>query len=241
MTNLTLSIKRLSALKQLVFPALIFSNVFWVFGSSDLLAQTLTLFEDVEAPRGDSGSREGMRNSAGDIIAEPNFTLVGIARFGSHYSALINNGNQLNIRIDKTSRSMIPVPGYPGYQVVEVSSRQVSIRYPSERTCVTSKDKGISCSETNVATLRLTSAEPIKSVISNANQNTTEVALQVDQEGLEQNTSRNPFAALLEGAANSESSAEDTNSFTPRRINSEDVPPGMRVVSTPFGDRLVEE
>ena len=33
----------------------------------------------------------------------------------------------------------------------------------------------------------------------------------------------------------------DTSAFTPRRINPEDVPPGMRVVSTPFGDRLVEE
>jgi len=59
-----------------------------------------------------------------------------------------------------------------------------------------------------------------------------------------------PFAALSAAAA--ENSAGNANAsraggrngadrFTPRRISPEDVPPGMRVVSTPFGDRLVDQ
>jgi hypothetical protein len=35
-------------------------------------------------------------------------------------------------------------------------------------------------------------------------------------------------------------SPEDQRRFRPRRINPDQVPDGMRVVSTPFGDRLVD-
>lgn len=201
-------------------------------------AQDLTLFEDIEAPRGDTDTRGSIRNSAGDIISEPNFNLVGTARFGDHYSAVINNGNERNIRINGSSGSVVFIPGYPGYQVIRISSGQVVIKYPAERDCINSEDKGISCNEANIATLRLTNAEPI---ISPLTQREAEVASQSVQRSIGQNSPTNPFAALLEGASNSDASIEEANSFTPRRIDPEDVPSGMRIISTPFGDRLVEE
>ena len=49
----------------------------------------------------------------------------------------------------------------------------------------------------------------------------------------------NPFEELLQRASNPDSEIS-TSSFEPRRIDPEDIPSGMRVVSTPFGDRLVE-
>ena len=53
----------------------------------------------------------------------------------------------------------------------------------------------------------------------------------------------NPFEALRAQQNNVSVSNRDGGNerFTPRRILPEDVPPGMRVVSTPFGDRLVEQ
>ena len=53
----------------------------------------------------------------------------------------------------------------------------------------------------------------------------------------------NPFAALREAQAENpaDSSTRRGARFSPRRVAPEDVPPGMRVVSTPFGDRLVEQ
>ena len=55
----------------------------------------------------------------------------------------------------------------------------------------------------------------------------------------------NPFAALraraVENGNAPEPATNSRRSFTPRRIDPADVPPGMRVVSTPFGDRLVPE
>jgi hypothetical protein len=60
----------------------------------------------------------------------------------------------------------------------------------------------------------------------------------------------NPFEALRAARAaglnpnqnNANDNGDVSNGrFTPRRIAPEDVPSGMRVVFTPFGDRLVEE
>ena len=55
----------------------------------------------------------------------------------------------------------------------------------------------------------------------------------------------NPFEALRNAQSGRAGGAQggDTTSgrFTPRRISPEDVPEGMRVIATPFGDRLVEQ
>ena len=52
----------------------------------------------------------------------------------------------------------------------------------------------------------------------------------------------NPFDAIRRSAENGipAPSRRGSEGFRPRRIDPADVPPGMRVVSTPFGDRLVE-
>ena len=50
----------------------------------------------------------------------------------------------------------------------------------------------------------------------------------------------NPFEEIARRSRDPESDTTENQQFRPRRINPEDVPPGMRVVSTPFGDRLVE-
>ena len=55
----------------------------------------------------------------------------------------------------------------------------------------------------------------------------------------------NPFEALRNAQNSRVSGAGDENPargrFTPRRIDPADVPEGMRVIATPFGDRLVEQ
>ena len=57
----------------------------------------------------------------------------------------------------------------------------------------------------------------------------------------ERSTQANPFETLRNRVQNGEPPSERPGRFQPRRIDPADVPPGMRVVSTPFGDRLVEE
>ena len=234
LANLSLTKKNLLMRTHAILAILLFSSDAIFFSKSNLVAQNLSLFEELESSTRDAISRGSARNSGGEIISEPNFTLVGTARFGDHYSAIINNGDERNILLDSTSDSTMLIPGHPGYRILDIRSGEISIRYPTDRACVSSEDKGISCSDANTAKLRLTNIEPIKSVKS-------DVARVGNGIRSEPNAPENPFAALLEEASNSESINNETSSFTPRRINQDDVPSGMRVVSTPFGDRLVEE
>ena len=119
---------------------------------------------------------------------------------------------------------------------MDIGSGNVAIRYPNSVPCVEYSNQGVSCEAPNTARLDLANAEPLESVFE-SNGSTLEP---LSQGGIDQENAPNPFEALLERASNPDAEV-DTGAFTPRRINPEDVPPGMRVVSTPFGDRLVEE
>ena len=57
----------------------------------------------------------------------------------------------------------------------------------------------------------------------------------------EQEEPLNPFEALRQRSRNPDAPVQAEEQFRPRRINPDEVPTGMRVVSTPFGDRLVED
>ena len=107
--------------------------------------------------------------------------------------------------------------------------------------------KGVSCnSAANIAALALTTGEPLP-VSNTATLAAQSDSSQADIDGEEaDNSPANPFEALRAAQADNAdgSAAENSTSnarFTPRRIDPADVPPGMRVVSTPFGDRLVDQ
>ena len=84
----------------------------------------------------------------------------------------------------------------------------------------------------NVAILSLTTS---KAILPSPRQ--AETAQTDSEQKEERNTPANPFEALRNRAQNGEPQSERPGRFQPRRIDPADVPPGMRVVSTPFGDR----
>ena len=110
------------------------------------------------------------------------------------------------------------------------------VQYPASRPCRASEAHGISCdAEANRAILALAAADPLPVRVTEEIPEVTAGASEPPP---------NPFEALRQRAANGQASdvvsAEDQRRFRPRRINADQVPDGMRVVSTPFGDRLVD-
>ena len=203
-------------------------------------AQRLTLFEETESNNvnQDGGrAREVRRDSDGNIISGPEFTLVGTTRIGGDFLAVVEglDGEIISVSVSEGAKSSIP--GYPGFQVVEIGSGKVVIRYPDSLSCTEFKSQGVSCDAPDIARLQLANGEPLESSVNSMTLNSPNSS---GASSMDEETSANPFEALLERASNPEAEV-DTSAFTPRRINPEDVPPGMRVVSTPFGDRLVEE
>ena len=229
----------------------LFSIMFLIASNlgSQLLAQTLdkinsslveqannkelTLFENIP--------NQSLRNVAAQnrltSLNEPSmpFSLVGVSRIGSSYSIILRNEDNEVVPITAISGAGTPIPDYTQYKIENISSSSVYLSYPDNVVCTSSVNQGVTCNnETNIVRLTLSLKEPI------------EKKYQPDdnQEPIPEENS-NPFEELLRRQEQIEtgeplSRERDSRRFRPRRIPTEEVPEGMRVVSTPFGDRLVE-
>ncbi|MCB1666558.1 MAG: hypothetical protein KDI28_12310 [Pseudomonadales bacterium] len=198
----------------------------------------LNLFEAVETPAGFGSGNANQAQQQRALPGTPTFTLLGTSRIGGKYRATLQSGDEQIIQVEYRGEDSVPIPGYVGYRLVSVGSREVAISYPADAPCVAAEDKGVRCGADGLATLSLRTAAPVVVAKSEA---VEEPAADTEQ-ATEQN--ENPFAAALRAAAQNEAATNgrgrNAPRLEPRRIPPEEVPPGMRVVRTPFGDRLVE-
>lgn len=206
--------------------------------SNSGLAQTLSLFDEVETGTRDSAeenSRAIRRDRNGNAIIGPEFTLIGTTRIGLKSTVVVKDrlGEIVSISVPEGENATIPA--HPGFEVVGVSAGSVAIKHPNNVPCIEFKEQGVGCAGVDLARLVLTNAEPLEIVIGVTTSNQGS-----DTESINEESPSNPFEAILQRAANPDSDIDET-AFEPTRINPADVPPGMRVLSTPFGDRLIEE
>ena len=206
-------------------------------------SQILTLFEETETNLGASereNSRAARRDSDGNLITGPEFTLIGTTRIGRNFLVVLKDRLGEIISINMSAGTSASIPSHPGFQIVEIGSGNAAIQFPNISRCVEFLDQGVGCETDDIARLVLTNAKPLERASGGAMLNSGSIAESLPQGAVEQENESNPFEAILQRAANPDSGVEGT-AFEPRRIKPEDVPPGMRVVSTPFGDRLVEQ
>ena len=203
-----------------------------------VFSQELRLFEEIDNQDDRvENRRPGRPGGEGPSSVVPEFTLVGTSRIGANYSVVVKHRGGEFIRTNTSSNLEVQIPGYPDYHLVEVGAGAISIRYPDNVQCHPDSNLGVSCDEDidNLARLTFEKTMPVSSTLSIS----SEVASPELSTSDAEEAPVNPFAALRERARNPDSNADNSN-FRPRRISSDDVPPGMRIVSTPFGDRLVE-
>ena len=203
-------------------------------------SQELNLFEEIETDvRSPSDNRNRVSDGGRAGSTAPEFTLIGTSRIGGKYSVIIQHRGGDTLMVKAGPNSGTQIPGYSGYSILDVDSGSISIRYPENVSCVEFHDQGVSCAGgDNIAALSLTNGEPLH----NNKLGTSPAAVRLNEAVVEE-PPINPFEALRAQQSNESVSTRDADNerFTPRRISPEDVPPGMRVVSTPFGDRLVEQ
>ena len=198
-----------------------------------------SLFELVEASTNVASAASGRSSSLGrNVSNEPVFLLIGTSRIGSRLSVALRHvgGERIHVVVDN---SRTPIPGYERYAVVEVDSRRVGIQYPQSASCSEFPELGVSCdAANNIAMLSLNTGKAMIPKI--GDQDVPDAPDELRE--TPPDSPRNPFEALRNAAetGDSRSSGNPSARFNPRRIDPADVPPGMRVVSTPFGDRLVE-
>ena len=213
--------------------------------------ENLTLFEAFEQDANSPQSTSQGFPRSGDA-ATPEFRLMGMTRIGNKRSVLLLHRSGEALSIDLSVGQSVAIPRHAGYSVALMSSGQVAVQYPSSQVCRAALDQGVSCdSASNRALLSMAAAEPLPFANSFAGSAGATGATGVTSKETDNGQAEpeqpplNPFEALrlrTESGqnANGLSPEEQAVRFRPRRIQPDQVPEGKRVVSTPFGDRLVD-
>jgi hypothetical protein len=155
---------------------------------------------------------------------QKDFELRGTSRIGNKRAVVLKGpDNQEFVQYFRTKDKITTPSGhlgvgikepYQGYYLLSVEARQIQIEYPTDSPCLKSNEqKGLECNQTDggkTATLSLKHGDAIPQQPQHS----------ADNSPPQQLTAKKP---------------QDNR----RIIKEEDVPPGMRLIRTPFGDRLV--
>ena len=221
-----------------------FAAIAFLWAGGGAAAQDLELFEDIE--RTGSGVDRRGRNLTGNAtlsLAVPEFVLAGSSRIGDRRRAVLTHRSGKTVLVPLAAEGQTPVPGHEQFRIVASQGGKVAIQYPAGSPCVEAADRGVSCDAgANVAWLSLRTAPvPEQFVVDLGAEQEEEPDLTGQASDAREDPAsdpNNPFARLRAEALGQEVSP--VARFRPQRIDPSEVPSGMRVVSTPFGDRLVE-
>lgn len=140
------------------------------------------------------------------------FVLLGTSRIGSRRAVVLKAPNNKQFVLYFEDNVVTEIKDYKGYYLLSVEPREIVIEYPEDAPCRKSNGaKGIICNEQDEGRTALLSLERNKIVAAAP-------------------SSKRQTATTTE---------KPKSKFKRKVIKEEDVPPGMRVVHTPFGDRLI--
>lgn len=228
-----------------------------------VIAQELTLFEPIDAQGAEE--RQGpLQPGAVNPNGQPAYTLRSSTRVGDSYTVELLDRQGKAVKVMWKPGTKAPIPGAGGYAIDSIQQRTVILSQPGSDTCVAVTAKGVSCIDTSHARLTLAIAPPVSPAAQGgqlqvkpgvavpnpaAAQNPFEAAVQAQQaqaaaQGQAQGAFVNPFTGRAQPdqatqEARQRARAERLNRQDPARIPDNQIPAGMRRVTTPFGDRLV--
>ena len=166
-------------------------------------------------------------------LPQKDFTLRGTSRIGNKRAVILkgpDNKEFIQYFKEKDKKDTpeghigVSIKGYSDYYLLSVEAREVQIEYPAESPCRQSNEKnGLECNPADeglTATLSLKRRQAIQAPKSPKRPKTAA------QKAKKREADRKKREKVYKN-------------FKRRVIKDEDVPPGMRVVRTPFGDRLV--
>ena len=229
-------------------PALALIFTLLVSSAAAQNAETLNLFEPLE--RQAQPESEQVLSVPSSTVAPGNtepFTLIGTSRMGSRWRALVRSPSGAVVSVDLDPAVPVVIPGYPGYMVSAANPRELVVLHPASSPCVERTDKGVSCTSGTEARLSIATASPLAPVQQPVATAADTIAATASEPIVSEVPADNPFAAALR-AARERAEIEgipvevmEGERFRPRRIDPADVPPGSRLIRTPFGDRIITE
>src|SRR5687767_9666574 len=134
-----------------------------LLASGAAFAQELTLFEQIDAEPASEQPAQPIPGMGMQQNGQPAFTLRGTSRFGDEYTTTLINRNGEPVKVKWHEGETAPVPGFDGFSIVGVSSRNVSLVHPAFDSCVAAEQNGVSCTNGNTAVLGMATALPLTS------------------------------------------------------------------------------
>jgi hypothetical protein len=222
-----------------------------------VVAQALSLFD---TSQGQEAQVQGPRPSfvVSAQGAAPQFALRSTSRFGDEYLAVLVDGAGNPIDVRWRSGQQVALPQQPGYAVVNVSASALTLQQPADQPCQPDDARGIRCLDAQTALLSLATLSPVQPAVVPGREglmgpqpaiSTNDADVVLDSAG--NAVFVNPFSGavmapdvptpeqLQARAQRAQTRAQRLQQFPVERIADDQVPPGMRLVRTPFGDRLV--
>jgi hypothetical protein len=189
---------------------------------------------------------------------QKDFMLRGTSQIGERRAAVLQGPDGKEIIHYLKNNKPTPLDSYAGYSLLSVESREITVEYPPDAPCRASDPaKGLQCStDQKTATIKLVIASnalpPQQPMLPPPQPQPQPQPLQPTNPFVVPPT--NPFAPpgaqfnpppplspeeQRKRDEEQKKREEIYKNFKRQTIKDEDVPPGMRVVRTPFGDRLV--
>lgn len=167
------------------------------------------------------------------LLRQKDFTLLGTSRIGKKRAVVLKgpDNKEFVLRFKNNTRTLIKnyEKEYEGYYLLDVKAREVQIEYPANAPCRKSNEqKGVECNDADEGKTVILSLMQHKSISSPPKLRPKTTANKKDKK--KDKKKREEARKKRQ---------ERYKNFKKKVIKDEDVPPGMRVVHTPFGDRLV--
>ncbi len=179
-----------------------------------LLLSCICLAQDATTPRSQSLSEQD----------GPEFVLLGYTRIGSRYSVTLQHRDGGRTRFAGQLGFSKPILGYSSFSLLNVESGKVSIQHPIGMPCFEYPELGVSCGSAQVSQLQLVAG----------------VLDRVNDESARQPVI--PAEENLSSIPSSQGSLIDSlQAEAEQRGETARVPPGMELISTPGGYRLVPD
>jgi hypothetical protein len=174
-------------------------------------------------------SKPPPRPTPSKLKPQKDFTLLGTIRIGDKRTVILKGPDNKEISQRFKNNERTAIKNYDGYYLLSVKARQIQIEYPEVAPCRKDNEKkGLVCDDDGIATLTLKQRKALPPKKKQTQPpKTTKTAAQKRAEARKKRE---------EARKKRKKAPKD---FKRKVIKDEDVPPGMRVVHTPFGDRLV--
>jgi hypothetical protein len=186
------------------------------------------------------------------IPPQKDFELRGTSIIGSFRAAILKgpDGKEFVQHFDKNEQTPTGKKGIKiknseqsadfAYYLLKVEPRKIQIEYPENSPCRTSNEqKGLKCADDQkTALLALTSLKALPPAVQPRSKN---ISKSKANKGKSNKRDKDNEAKNKKLDNARDKRQQLYRNFKRRVIKDDEVPPGMRVVRTPFGDRLVPE